>query len=60
MVEREHIDGGKNAALSRFVRLTAYSYLDLETVLSKLVRLCRSERTSLENSAIARTGRKPL
>ena len=60
MVEIELIDGSRNAKLCRFVRLTVYSYLNLETVLSKLVRLSIHERINLENSAIARTGRKEL
>ena len=43
--------------LTKHLRLMVYSYLDLQTALSKISTLSKLERTTLRDSAIARKGK---
>ena len=43
--------------LTKFLRLTVYSYLDLKTTVNSLSLLSKGERDNLKNSGIAREGK---
>ena len=45
-------------SISKHLRLTIYSYVDLRTTVAKLTGLSKSERDELKRSFIARQGKK--
>ena len=51
---------GEAALLTRFIRLTVYSYLSVGFVLKFISYLSREERNSLRESLIAREGKRAI
>ena len=50
-------DRKRESKLTKFIRLTVYSYLDLETTVRTVLCLSKSERDNLKASEIAREGK---
>ena len=47
-----------NPALTKYLRLYIYSFVDLETTIKAISKLSKDERQNLKKSAIAREGKK--
>ena len=53
----EKMDKKPVEKLTKFIRLAIYKYIDFETTLKIISRLCKNERISLKNAAIAYEGK---